>query len=250
MVALSDLVSASDLESAVGAGLAVDARADGCLLQQAAAFGAGALDSLTFGVSSLVLGAAVPGYNDFVAGHQAAFTAGSIAVMVIQVAVAIIGTAGAGAGLAIGLVALKVAAKTAIKDGAEDLERTAASAVERDVVQTAESDAAGALQKYEVGTFKELKSRSTVGDDLDIHHVPQTQPARQVVDGYDRTNAPSIALPKAEHEVIPNVKGSYSGSPSSLLGQDIQNLQVLTEAPESAIQELVDLVHATYPGQF
>jgi hypothetical protein len=128
----------SDALDAVSAGLAVDARAGGCLLQQAAAFGAGALDSLTFGVSSLVLGAAVPGYNDFVAGHQAAFTAGSVVVMVIQVAVAIIGTAGAGAGLAIGLVALKVAAKTAIKDGAEAVGRAAARAVERDAADSVE----------------------------------------------------------------------------------------------------------------
>jgi uncharacterized protein RhaS with RHS repeats len=240
----------SDLVHNVGAGLGAAARASNCFAEQAVAFGAGALDSLTFGASSLVLGAAVPGYDDFVAGHLAAFTAGSIAVMVVQAAVAIIGTAGAGVGAAVGLVALKVAAKAAVKDGAEDLERTAAGAVERGAAQTAEEGAGGALQKYEVGTFNALKSRSVVGDDLDVHHDPQTQPARQVVDGYDRSTAPSIALPTSEHRLIPNETGTYSGTAGDLLGQDVANLRNFTMAPDSAIGQLIDLVHTTYPGQF
>jgi RHS repeat-associated protein len=132
----------SDALHAVGVGLEAAVRASGCALEQAAAFGAGGLDAFTGGLSSVVLGAAIPGYNDFVAGHQAAFTAGSIAVTVIQIAAAIISTAGAAAGVVIAVVALKVAAKAAIKDVAKAAESAAVRTVERDVVQTAEHGAA------------------------------------------------------------------------------------------------------------
>jgi filamentous hemagglutinin len=95
------------------------------MLEQALAFGAGALDSFTFGASSLVLGAVLPGYDDFVAGHEAAFTAGSVTVTVIQIAIAILTTAGVG----IALIAVKVAAKKALKEGTEAAERAAARTV-------------------------------------------------------------------------------------------------------------------------
>ena len=103
----------------------------GCLLEQAAAFGAGALDALTFGLSSVVLGAAVPGYGEFVAGQAAAFTAGGVTATVIQTVVAVVGTLGAATGLAIGLIAVKIAAKAAIKAEAKAVERAAVHSAER-----------------------------------------------------------------------------------------------------------------------
>ena len=103
----------------------------GCALEQVAAFGAGALDSLTFGLSSAVLGAMVPGYDEFVAGHEAAFTAGSVTVTVIQAAVMIVGTLGAGTGLAIGLVVVKTVVKAAVKSVVKGVERTAVRTAER-----------------------------------------------------------------------------------------------------------------------
>ena len=109
-----------------------------CGLEQVAAFGAGALDSLTFGLSSMVLSAAVPGYDEFVAGHEAAFTAGSITATVVQAAVMIIATAGAGAGLAVGLIVLKTVIKSAVKTVVKAVERTAVRAVERAGVRAAE----------------------------------------------------------------------------------------------------------------
>ena len=50
-----------------------------CASEQVVAFVSGAADEFTFGLSSKLLGVAVPGYDAFVAGHQAAFTAGGIA---------------------------------------------------------------------------------------------------------------------------------------------------------------------------
>ena len=67
--------------------------------------------------------------------------------------------------------------------------------------------------------------------------------------GYDRASAPAIALPKAEHEVIPNLRGSYTGSPSDLVERDIRNLRSYTDAPDSAIHDLLGLIAKSYPGQ-
>jgi RHS repeat-associated protein len=117
-----------------------------CILEQAAAFTAGALDSLTFGVSSVVLGAVVPGYNDFVAGHEAAFTAGSITVTVIQIAIAMVTTAGA----VIALIAVKLAAKAALKAEGKAAAR-AATTLEREGLLGVERGAANSGRTVAMG---------------------------------------------------------------------------------------------------
>jgi hypothetical protein len=81
------------------------------------------------------------------------------------------------------------------------------------------------VQPYEVGRYADLVKRSQVGDQLAIHHVPQGTPAGQVIPGYSYPNAPAIALPAEEHNLIPNLKGSYSGSAQDLLARDIGNLR-------------------------
>lgn len=85
---------------------------------------------------------------------------------------------------------------------------------------------------------------------LDIHHVPQAQPAGQVIGGYSYNDAPAIALPVEEHAFFPNLKGVYSGTPQDLLSRDIENLRDFTNAPEYSIQQLFDLVQSTYPERF
>jgi RHS repeat-associated protein len=104
------------------------------------------------------------------------------------------------------------------------------------------------VQMYEVGPYKPLINRSVPGDDLQIHHVPQGNPAGQVIDGYDYINAPSIALPNGEHFNIPNLKGTYTGTPQELIARDIQNLRDYTNASEESIQALIDLIRSLYPG--
>ncbi|MCT2387954.1 hypothetical protein NYP82_15305 [Erwinia pyrifoliae] len=108
----------------------------------------------------------------------------------------------------------------------------------------------GFTEKYEVGTFNDLQRRSKVGDKLDIHHVTQKHPAGQVISGYDPKTAPSIAVPRAEHKLIPTIKGPFTGTPRDLLAKDIQDLRNYTNAPPSAIEKLIRLNKEMYPDAF
>jgi hypothetical protein len=106
------------------------------------------------------------------------------------------------------------------------------------------------LNPYEVGTLEDLASRSRIGDGLDLHHVVQKNPAAQVIPGFNPRTSAVIALPKAEHALIPNLRGVYQGTARQLLERDIGNLQSLTNAPASAIDQLINLNHSLFPGVF
>ncbi|WP_279573801.1 RHS repeat domain-containing protein [Volucribacter amazonae] len=106
------------------------------------------------------------------------------------------------------------------------------------------------VQKYEVGTYNDLKKRSVSGDQLDIHHVVQAHPGNQVIPNYNRNTAPAIAIPRKEHREIPTIKGKYSGSPRELLAKDIKDLRKYTKAPNSKIKELINLNKKMYPHSF
>jgi len=107
-----------------------------------------------------------------------------------------------------------------------------------------------AVAEYEVGTFDALKAKSTVGDGLDIHHVVQANPAQQLIPGYSRATAPSIAVPAQLHRAIPRVTGQFPGSARDLLAKGIRDLRSQTNAPNSALQKLIQLNQQTYPGAF
>ncbi|WNN47249.1 hypothetical protein RIN58_12580 [Siccibacter colletis] len=106
------------------------------------------------------------------------------------------------------------------------------------------------VKAYEVSTNNDLRNRSQSGDELDIHHAMQKHPAGQVVTGYDPKTGPSIALPRAEHQQIPTMKGPYSGSARDLLAKDIRDLREYTNAPASSIKELIKLNKEMYPEAF
>ncbi|MBH0083985.1 RHS repeat-associated core domain-containing protein [Salinibacterium sp. SWN167] len=90
------------------------------------AFGAGLLDSATFGLSGAVLGAVVPGYNCLTEGNPW-FTAGVI-VGTIAVGLA---TAGVGAGVAIAAIAARTAIKVAVKTAVSASQRVVTGGVVR-----------------------------------------------------------------------------------------------------------------------
>src|SRR6059036_2228520 len=82
-------------------------------------------------------------------------------------------------------------------------------------------DEYGKVEPYDVGEYKDLKGKSPSpsGDKLDVHHVPQKNPAGQTIADYDGKTAPAIALPKGEHEVIPTEKGTATRTPRDQLAK-------------------------------
>jgi RHS repeat-associated protein len=110
---------------------------------------------------------------------------------------------------------------------------------------------AKSVAKYEVGAADDLVKRSVVGDGLEIHHVSQSNPAGQIISTYDKKTAPAIALPKAEHKAIPTLKGNKTaGTPRQQLAKDIKDLRKNTNAPNSSMQQLIDLNKRMYPEAF
>jgi hypothetical protein len=103
-----------------------------------------------------------------------------------------------------------------------------------------------AVKPYEVSTYRNLKARSAPGDQLDIHHVPQGRPAADAIPGYVYEDGPAIALPQAEHRLIPNLRGEYTGTAEDLFARDVSNLRDFTNAPEEAIEKLTTLFRGLF----
>ena len=106
------------------------------------------------------------------------------------------------------------------------------------------------VAKYDVGAFDDLQKASAVGDNLDLHHVVQSHPGRQAIPGYNRATAPAIALPAREHRRISTVRGAYIGNARDQLAKDIMDLRMHTNAPNSSLQQLIQLNKQMYPGSF
>jgi hypothetical protein len=69
-----------------------------------------------------------------------------------------------------------------------------------------------------------------------------------LIDGYDYKNAPAIALPEGEHQSIPNEKGAATaGSARNQLAKNIRELRNNTSAPNSSLQQLIQLNKQLYP---
>jgi hypothetical protein len=108
----------------------------------------------------------------------------------------------------------------------------------------------GRVSAYEVAPANVLRARSVPGDGLDIHHAMQKGPAGQIIDGYNPNTAPAIAVPATLHENIPTIRGPFEGNARGLLAKDIRDLRNKTDAPNSALRELVNLNKQMYPGSF
>jgi hypothetical protein len=106
------------------------------------------------------------------------------------------------------------------------------------------------VQAYEVGTADALRARSLPGDALDIHHVGQAGPLKQMIPGYSRSTSPAIAVPEELHRTIPVLRGATNLTPRQVLARDIWNLRKYTDVPNSSLRELIELNKQMYPGAF
>ena len=126
-------------------------------------------------------------------------------------------------------------------------ERTASNAEQTNHVSQALKPSQKKLEPYEIGLHNELKKRSKVGDNLDLHHALQQKPAQQAIKSYNPKTVPTIVLPSKEHKKIPTIKGQYNDTPRNLLAKDIQDLRQNTQAPNSALQKLIAESKKAYP---
>lgn len=110
-------------------------------------------------------------------------------------------------------------------------------------------DSTKGVKKYDVGTFEELQKKSTVGDGLDLHHVPQKKPAAQVIEGYDPKTAPAIAIPNSQHKNIPTKKGLYDGTARDQLSKDAKDL-INAGVPNNKVKEVIDYNKNKYPNAY
>jgi RHS repeat-associated protein len=103
------------------------------------------------------------------------------------------------------------------------------------------------VQPYEVGRASDLQKRSK-GDDIDIHHAPQSHAGKQNIPGYDPDKAPAIALRQTEHQAMAgtNVRGTASMTPRQLAAKTMSDLKKHTSAPRSARKKLLELMKETY----
>jgi hypothetical protein len=58
------------------------------------------------------------------------------------------------------------------------------------------------ISPYDSDKAQRLRSKMVIGDDLDLHHVPDKFASLHCVNGYDPQTAPAIALPKSEHRRV------------------------------------------------
>jgi hypothetical protein len=105
------------------------------------------------------------------------------------------------------------------------------------------------VQEYDIGEYKDLQDRSDVGDHLDLHHVPQKHPAGQVIPGYRPETGTAIALNEVTHRAIPRTKGTYTGTPRQLLGNDAWNLRQAGVA-NTYIERLLNMAKAQFPTSY
>jgi RHS repeat-associated protein len=107
--------------------------------------------------------------------------------------------------------------------------------------------------KFDVGPYNQI--RGTVPG-LDAHHAGQKASMKKLVEGYDLNTAPAILVPKVGHTIKgPNgiVSRGTNGIDNArdLLARDIKELRrVYPDAPNSQLQNLINLNKEMYPSAF
>jgi hypothetical protein len=135
-------------------------------LNNVAAFGAGALNELTGGLSGAILSATVPGYDCFVKDHRDWYDAGTVVAVVTEIVVAVAtvvvsaGTATAAViGVAVVKAALRQSAKGAAKAIEHGVENTVAHTAERSLAKEAAKEArVGGRGSAAPGTFERTEA--------------------------------------------------------------------------------------------
>jgi len=109
---------------------------------------------------------------------------------------------------------------------------------------------------FEVGTYKELFNRAK-GQGLEIHHLPQKNPAGDFIPNYDSDQGVAIALPRMMHRQLPGatsrLRGSYAGISTHeqrmIISRQLRDLKN-ANVPKDALRELGGKIRSTYPSVY
>jgi hypothetical protein len=108
---------------------------------------------------------------------------------------------------------------------------------------------------YEVGLAKDLRKAPQLF--TQVNHVPQTAQARFLIGDYNMVNKVGnevgIRLPNSEHLAVNAAQAARPAVPASarqLLAQDIRILRNNTQAPNAALQKVIQMNKALHPTDF
>jgi hypothetical protein len=113
----------------------------------------------------------------------------------------------------------------------------------------------GCAGVYDVGLAKDLRANPMRG--TQVNHGPMSAQAESLVGRWKSINKvgyePSIRLPNWEHEAVNAAQAARTNIPASareLLAQEIRILRNNTNAPNSALRELIDLNKKIHPEDY
>ncbi|MEI8021674.1 MAG: polymorphic toxin-type HINT domain-containing protein, partial [Schlesneria sp.] len=107
---------------------------------------------------------------------------------------------------------------------------------------------------YDVGLAKDLRKNPVAG--TQVNHAPQSREAESLVGDFNVKNKvgnePAIRLPIEEHEAVSAAQYLRTATTSArdLLASEIRILRQTTNAPNSALQELIDLSKKRHPWDY
>ena len=115
----------------------------------------------------------------------------------------------------------------------------------------------GADQLYEVGRYKDMNKRNGTEN----HHTPGKEAEKELLGGdYDAAQDVAIRLPASAHrgkasevDAVETLRPSMVGTPANgreLLAREIRVLRAATDAPNSALQKIIDTKKIDYPQHY
>jgi hypothetical protein len=114
----------------------------------------------------------------------------------------------------------------------------------------------GPVEEFEIGTYRELKARSKLGDGLDIHHLMQKQIGLMYIPGYSPEYGICIALQADQHRKIPTLTSNeinwkYRGQhPRHILADNILRDRSAGVIPVNVLIEALRLHVRHYPDVY
>jgi hypothetical protein len=120
---------------------------------------------------------------------------------------------------------------------------------------SAAKDAPPVTQPHDVDKYNVLQKRSAVGDKLDLHHFPQSKPAKEAIHGFEHKSGVAMAMHEAEHKNLHKKgktfrAGQFQGNPRDLLAQNARDVRNYTSVPNASIREAIDANKKTHPTAF